>query len=142
MDAPFDLLFQQAPDALIFADREGAIRLWNAGAERIFGYTAVEVVGGSLDVIIPERFREAHWRGFRRAIDAGDTKYAGRALTTRALHQEGRTLYVDLMFALIRDAGGAVIGVLATGRDSTESYLAQKALRERANPIDKQTSSK
>ena len=57
------LLVEQAPDAVIFADREGTIREWNPAAERIFGYSRDEAVGQSLDIIVPERFREAHWRG-------------------------------------------------------------------------------
>ncbi|HYC45570.1 MAG TPA: PAS domain S-box protein [Burkholderiales bacterium] len=135
---PFDLLFEQSPDACIFADRNGAIRLWNAAAERVFGYAAPEVLGGSLDVIIPERFRAAHWRGFQQAIDSGSTKYAGRALTTRAVHKDGRSLYVDMTFALLKDRDGAVLGALAVTRDCTEAYLAQKALRERIAQLEKQ----
>ena len=45
---------EQAPDALLYSDREGIIRLWNQGAERIFGFSAAEAVGASLDIIIPE----------------------------------------------------------------------------------------
>jgi PAS domain S-box-containing protein len=135
------LLVDQAPDALIFADAAGAIRLWNAAAERIFGYAAADVLGGSLDVIIPPRFRDAHWRGFRSAIESGSTKYAGRALTTRAVHRDGRVLYVDLTFALVRD-GEAVIGALAIARDSTESYQSQRALRARVAELEKQNTPK
>jgi len=53
----FQAIVEQAPDAIIFADREGAIRVWNRGAEAVFGYAAAEVLGNSLDVIIPERNR-------------------------------------------------------------------------------------
>jgi PAS domain S-box-containing protein len=74
---------------------------------------------GSLDVIIPERLRAAHWEGFNRAIDSGQTKYAGKVITTRSAHKNGGKLYVDLSFALVRDRAGAVIGALAIGRDCT-----------------------
>src|SRR5688572_24802795 len=86
----FESVFNQSPDALILADREGAIRLWNPRAERIFGYAAADILGASLDVIIPERFRTAHWLAFRRALETGATKYGGRTLVTRALHHHGR----------------------------------------------------
>jgi len=46
------------PDALIFADENGIIRLWNGGAEALFGFTATEAIGQRLDLIIPERLRE------------------------------------------------------------------------------------
>ncbi len=122
----FDLLFDQAPDALIFADVEGRIRLWNAGAEGLFGYARSEAIGRSLDLIIPERFRAAHWRGFERALAARETRYAGRVLTTRAAHKDGRKLYVELGFSLPMNAEGEVIGVLASARDGTERYLASR----------------
>ncbi|HEX4522267.1 MAG TPA: PAS domain S-box protein [Casimicrobiaceae bacterium] len=124
-------IVDQAPDAIIFADRDGMIRLWNRGAERIFGYAAAEALGASLDLIIPERFRRAHWEGFRRAIDTGRTKYADRALTTRSAHRDGSKLYVDLSFGLVTDDGGMILGALAIGRDCTERYAADAALRSR-----------
>src|SRR5262245_765457 len=89
---------EQAADAMIYADRDGAIRIWNHAAERLFGYSAAEVTGGSLDVIIPERFRPAHSAGFRKAVESGETKYGNRVMTTRSVHKNGRRLYVDLTF--------------------------------------------
>lgn len=70
----FEAIAGQSSDAVIFADRDGAIRIWTRGAETIFGYSAAEVLGKSLDVIIPDRLRSAHWEGFRKAIDTGETK--------------------------------------------------------------------
>jgi PAS domain S-box-containing protein len=131
-----ELLCEQAPDAFVFADVSGAIRLWNPSAERLFGYAATEAMGSNLDMIIPERFRNAHWRGFERAIETGATKYAGRTLTTRGAHKDGRTLYVALTFSLVRDGDGKIIGALAIARDCTESYLAEKALRERLSEAE------
>jgi PAS domain S-box-containing protein len=123
----YESIVEQAPDAIIFADREGAIRVWNSGAHAVFGYAASEVLGESLDVIIPEPLRKAHWQGFDKALESGTTKYAGRVLTTRSVHKDGRRLYVDLSFALVRDAAGAIVGALAIGRDCTERYLAERA---------------
>lgn len=109
-------LLEQAPDALIYSDLNGRIRLWNAAAAEMFGRSADQALGESLDIIIPERFRAAHWAGFNRAVATGHAKYHGQVLTTRAEHADGRKLYVDLSFSLIRDAAGAVIGVLSTAR--------------------------
>ena len=125
-----EALALQMPDALIFADRDGTIRVWNRGAENVFGFTADEVVGQSLDVIVPERLRSAHWAAFRSAIDAGRTRGGNQVRTTRSIHKDGRKLYVDLSFGLIIDASGAVAGAVAVGRDCSERYLAEKALRE------------
>ena len=79
-----DRLYRQivdnARDAIIFADREGVIRLWNSGAEDIFGYNASEAVGQTLDLIIPERFRQRHWEGYRKVMATGVTKYSKELL--------------------------------------------------------------
>ena len=126
-----EALALQMPDAMIFADRDGIIQVWNQGAENVFGFSANEVVGQSLDVIVPERLRAAHWAAFHSAIDAGRTRHANQVRTTRSIHKDGRKLYVDLSFGLIVDAAGAVAGAVAVGRDCSERYLADKALRER-----------
>lgn len=118
----------QAPDALICADIEGSIVAWNAGAERIFGHTPAEAIGRSLDIIIPDRFRHAHWEAYNHSIARGRTRHpAGRVLTTRALHRNGNRLYVDLSFGLLKNAAGTVIGVMAIARDSTERHAAARA---------------
>lgn len=125
----FQAIVEQASDAIIFADRAGAIRVWNRGAEAVFGYSAAEVLGNSLDVIIQDRLRSAHWEGFRRAIDTGQTKYADRVLTTRSIHKDGSKLYVGLSFGLVRDGAGAVAGALAIGQDCTARYSSDSVLR-------------
>ncbi|MEO8924089.1 MAG: PAS domain S-box protein [Caldimonas sp.] len=122
---------EQIADAVIFADREGVIRIWNRAAETLFGFSAIEVVGRSLDIIVPERFRQAHWAGFHRAIESGKTTGAGAVRTTKATHKAGHTFYVDLSFGLVRDASGVVIGSTAMGRDCTARFNAEKELRAR-----------
>ena len=129
-------LVAQSPDAIILSDREGNIEVWNAAAERIFGHRADEVIGRSLDVIIPERLRAAHWAAFRISVETGREKYAGRVLTTRSMRKDGAKLYVDLAFALIRDAAGAVTGVVATARDCTARYEEERALRARVAELE------
>ena len=72
----------------------------NRAAEVIFGFTASEANGASLDMIIPERLRAAHWRGFDAAIETGTLSLSGRATLTRALHRSGRRVYVEISSAL------------------------------------------
>ena len=127
-------LVEQMPDALIHADREGTILLWNRGAEKVFGFAADEVLGRSLDVIIPPHLRQGHREGMRRAIEAGHTRGGSRVRTTRSLHKDGRRLYVELSFGLVVDAAGAVVGTVAVGRDGTERYLREQAMRQRSKP--------
>ena len=132
------LLIDQSPDAMIFADREGIVRVWNAAAERIFGFAAADAIGGDLNIIIPESLRDAHWQGFDRAIAAGDTKYRGQSLPTKAVKSDGSTIYVELSFAIIREAGGEVIGALANARDITERFERDRAMRRRLRELEGQ----
>jgi PAS domain S-box-containing protein len=112
----FRLLIEHGPDAVIFADRQGTIRVWNNAASKLFGYTADEAIGRSLDIIIPERLRNAHWKGFERAISRGNTDLSGPAIKTRANHKAGEKRYVTLAFSIIRDRQDEVIGAMATAR--------------------------
>jgi PAS domain S-box-containing protein len=123
-------------DALIFADRDGLIRLWNAGAEAVFGYTADEVIGKNLDIIIPERLRRAHWDGYDKALAAGHTMHGRRALPTRSMRKDGSKLYVELSFSVVKDADGTVIGAMAIGRDITARFEEEKAQRARIGALE------
>ena len=122
-------ILEQAGDAVIFADSEGVIRIWNAAAVRIFGFTKEEALGKSLDLIIPEHLRQAHWTGFRRAMQSGATRLGGRPTLTRGLHQSGRRLYVEMSFAVVRAPSGIVAGSVAVARDATARYHEEKARR-------------
>ena len=125
-------ILAQAADAIIFTDRDGVVRLWNRGAEVVFGYTAAEVLGQGLDIIIPEAFRRAHDQGFQRAMATGQLRNEGRVLTTRAQGKYGNRLYIDFSFSLVKDAEGAVSGAVAIGRDVTAAWLEKAAERKRA----------
>lgn len=123
------LILEQMHDAVIFVDPYGVIKLWNRGAEGIFGFTAADAIGGSLDLIVPERFRTAHANGFRQAVTSGQLKSAGRVLTTRAHEKTGRRLYVDFSFGLVKGTDGELFGVFAVGRDATARHQAESSSR-------------
>jgi adenylylsulfate kinase len=114
----YQAVVDQGLEATIFADRDGIIRIWNARAEALFGYAGSEAVGKSLDLIIPQHLREAHWQGYRRAIAAGRTRSDGKPMLTRAMHKDGGKLYVELAFGVVTAAGQQVLGALATARPS------------------------
>ncbi len=111
---------EQAPDAIIFADREGVIRIWNARAEALFGYAPGEAIGKTLDLIIPEHLRAAHWRGYHQAIAAGHTRLGDKAMLTRATHKDGSQLYVELAFCVVGHPSLGTLGALATARRSAK----------------------
>lgn len=125
---PWHDIVSGVAEAVIFADREGLIRSWNEGAEVIFGFTADEALGHSLDLIIPERLREAHWRGYHAAVERGATTGGRRARLTRGTHRDPeRRLYVEMSFAVVTDATETVEGAVAVARDVTEAHLAKRS---------------
>jgi PAS domain S-box-containing protein len=121
-------ILEHIADAVIYADDEGRIRRWNAAAADLFGHGSEEALGQSLDLIIPERLRPAHWGGFEAAVKSGALKLSGRPTVTRAMHRTGRRLYVEMTFALVTaHAGGAARGAVAVARDVTERIEQQRA---------------
>lgn len=120
-------IVDQMQDAVILADRDGVIRLWNRGAEIIFGFSAAEAIGAGLDLIVPEKLRGRHHDGFRRTVASGHLRTHGQVLTTRANHKYGSRLYVDFSFGLLKDADGHVNGVFAVARDATARHLGEVA---------------
>lgn len=123
-------LVEGAGDAVIVADAEGTIVLWNGAAERIFGFTKDEALGQTLDIITPERFRQRHWDGYRVTMDTGVTRYGTTLLKVPALHRDGSKLSIAFTVSLLKDAAGQVTQIVAIVRDETERFQAERALKE------------
>jgi PAS domain S-box-containing protein len=123
-----EMIIDQVADAVIYANRSGAIVRWNRASTALFGYSQQQAIGASLDLIIPEHLRAAHWKGFHAAIASGAMKLQGRPTLTRARHKSGRKLYVEMTFAIVKsDAEGEVIGSVAMARDVTERVERERA---------------
>ncbi|MBI3458570.1 MAG: PAS domain S-box protein [Candidatus Rokubacteria bacterium] len=138
MSAPVDLaaLLRAAGDAIVVADPEGLIRLWNPAAERIFGFTAEEALGRSLDLIIPERFRARHWAGYREVMRTGQTRYGSEVLRVPAVGKDGRRISIAFTVALLTDTRGRVTGIAALVRDETRRWEEEQALRRRLAALE------
>lgn len=132
-----DRILAGAPEAVLVCDRNGAIRFWNAGAERIFGHLAEEALGASLDLVIPERLRSRHWAGWEIAMRSGRTRYGdGQLLAVPALHKDGRQLSIEFSIQLLPEAGRPVDWVVAIVRDVSERFAREKALRLRLQELE------
>jgi len=125
-------IIEQTTDALIYADRAGDIRRWNAAAAALFGFSREEAIGKNLNLIIPEHLREGHWAGFDAAMQRGQLKLGGRPTLTRGLRKSGEKLYVEMTFALVKDASGSAVGAVAMARDVTERTERERAARKAA----------
>lgn len=129
---PWERIVADVGDALIYIDDQGVIRVWNAHAAALFGFSAQEALGHSVDLIIPAHLREAHWRGFERALQRGTVSRA-EVRTTRGLHKDGRKLYVDMSFSIVKNDAGQALGSTAMARDATNRYLAEQKQRVSSN---------
>jgi PAS domain S-box-containing protein len=117
-------------DAIIYADAKGAIRFWNSGATRIFGFAEAEAIGQSLDIIIPERLRARHWTGFRETMRTGQSRYdSGQLLAVPAIRKDGAPISVEFTIVPFADDSGQMIGIAAVMRDVTARFEELRNLR-------------
>ncbi len=118
-------------DGIIAADANGAITLWNPGAERMFGYTEAEALGQSLDLITPERLRQRHWAGYQKSMETGTTKYGNDLLRVPAVHKDGRAMSIAFTVAMLFTPEQKVGAIVAVIRDETIRFNDDRALRKR-----------
>jgi PAS domain S-box-containing protein len=127
-----DSILAASADAVVATDRAGIIRIWNPGAERIFGHRENEALGQSLDLIIPERLRARHWDGFRQVIETGESRYgAGDLLSVPSIRGDGQRISVEFTILPLKDEQGQMTGMAAVMRDVTKRFDEMKALRQR-----------
>ena len=132
----FQRIVEDSPIAILFADREGKIRFWNAGAEALFGYAAQEALGQSLDLIVPERQRARHWEGWDRVMASGVTKYGRDALAVPALKKDGSRISIEFNIVLVRAASGELAGAAALIQDVTARWQKQKEINARLAELE------
>ena len=132
----FEQLANVMGDGVVISDAEGKIVFWNSAAERIFGYTANEALGKSLDIITPERFRERHWDGYKKSMETGITRYGSTLLTVPALHKEGKALSIAFTVAMLTNSDGNVEGIAAVVRDDTARFQADRLLKKRIAELE------
>ena len=130
--------------AIIYGDQQGIIRLWNSGAEEMFGWQAQEAIGRSMDLIVPEKHRPRHWEGYHKVMQSGVTKYGRAALAVPALRKDGSRISIEFFVVLVRDEEGKLQGCAALISDVTarwerekESKAKMAALESRIRELEK-----
>ena len=126
----YEQLVEVLGDALVVADAGGVIRLWNAAAERLFGFTKAEALGNSLDLIIPERLRARHWAGYNKTMTSGDTRYNGALLRVPAVTKNGRPLSIAFTVAVLLGEERRLTGIVAVIRDDTRQFSEERVLHK------------
>ncbi|HZZ85487.1 MAG TPA: PAS domain S-box protein [Anaeromyxobacteraceae bacterium] len=139
----YQRIVEGSPDAVIFGDAKGIIQLWNAGAQAIFGFTAAEAVGQSMDLIIPERLRARHWDGYDRVMVTGESRYGhGDLLAVPAITKDGRTISIEFTIQMMKDEAGAILGPVAVIRDVTRRFQRDKELGKRLKELEARLAAK
>jgi PAS domain S-box-containing protein len=128
-ESPLDLLLQTALDAVIVMSDGGKITEWNERSAEMFGWSRGEAVGrGLAELIIPERYRDAHARGLRRFLETGEEGYLRRRVELPGLHRGGGEFPVELRISPVGLAHGtAFVGCL---RDVSARQALRQELQE------------
>src|SRR5258705_143811 len=122
----FSAVVESSNDAIITQLPDGTITGWNGAAERLFGFTAAEVIGKSINIIVPPD-RQGEVRNIIERTSRGEPI---EPFDTSRVHKDGRTLDVSLSISPIRAVSGKIVGISKTARDITESKRTEEALNQ------------
>jgi PAS domain S-box-containing protein len=129
-------LIECVGDAIIVADAQEKIVLWNPAATRIFGYSEAEALGNTLDLIVPERQRQRHNEGYSKSMETGTTRYGTSLLKVPAKHKDGSMLSIAFTVGMLFDANQKANGVVAIIRDETARFAEERALKKRITELE------
>lgn len=100
--------------AAIVANRDGVIQEWNRAAEVIFGYSAAEAIGQSIQIVVPEEERADHWRGYHRVFAANRMNYSpDHILDIEGIRRDGSRVPLDAMLQPVYDGSGRIVAITA-----------------------------
>jgi formate hydrogenlyase transcriptional activator len=126
-EAQFRALFEFSPDAIIASDRDGRITEINARVASMFGYQRDELLGQSIEILVPERFRHTHPGRRTEYATSARVRPMGAGLELFGRRKDGTEFPADIMLGPVETENGRV--VLSVIRDLTEKREAEEALR-------------
>ena len=141
-DVDLNALIAAIGDAVMVCDAQGAITLWNPACERLFGHAEAEVLGKTMDMIIPERLRKRHWDGYEKTMATGITKYGHDVLRVPAVDKQGNSLSIAFTVAMLYGADGKVSAIASIIRDETARFNEERALKKRVAELEAQAAAK
>jgi PAS domain S-box-containing protein len=125
----FRCVVQSAGDAIVISDENGKILFWNKGAETIFGYTEDEVIGASIEILMPVHYRARHCAGFERFRATGRSHIIGKTVEFEGLRKNATVFPVEL--SLASWTNGQTTMLTAIIRDITERKRAEELQMEK-----------
>jgi PAS domain S-box-containing protein len=138
----YKMLVESVGDAVMACDASGAITLWNPACERMFGFTQLDAMGKSLDMIIPQRQQQRHWDGYHKTMQTGITKYGSDVLRVPAMHKDGHRLSIAFTVSMLHTPDGKVSQIVAVVRDESARFSEDRNLRKRLVELETQIAAK
>ncbi len=134
-EAIFRAVTSSASDAIVSTNELGVVIVWNSRAEQLFGYTEAEIIGRSMDVIVPNHYRNRHREGVKRLRATGEPRLGNRPVELEAQHVDGRIFQIELTLSIYRVDGR--LHYAAIIRDITERRRVDAQLRLYADELRK-----
>ncbi len=129
-------IVENSQDAIVLTNADGVIQIWNLGANKMFGYSPEEAVGQTLDIIIPDRFRDSHWDGFNNTMATGHSKYEEDMLSVPAIKKDGSRISIEFTIVMSKDDQGIPTGISAIIRDVSERRQQDKQMKDRVAELE------
>ena len=129
-------IVEKSQDAIVLTNADGVIQIWNLGANKMFGYSPEEAVGQTLDIIIPDRFRDSHWDGFNNTMATGHSKYEEDMLSVPAIKKDGSRISIEFTIVMSKDDQGIPTGISAIIRDVSERRQQDKQMKDRVAELE------
>ena len=129
-------IVENSQDAIVLTNADGVIQIWNLGANKMFGYSPEEAVGQTLDIIIPDRFRDSHWDGFNNTMATGHSKYEEDMLSVPAIKKDGSRISIEFTIVMSKDDQGIPTGISAIIRDVSERRQQDKQIKDRVAELE------
>ncbi|NTW05531.1 MAG: EAL domain-containing protein [Peptococcaceae bacterium] len=127
-DNRFFAVTESATDAIITIDSDGIVVMWNRAAEEIFGYSRQEIIGNSLELIVPERFWRLHDEGMKKVVSTGQSKLMGKTIELLGKRKDGNEFFIELSLSQWKMKEGIYFtGII---RDITLKKRAEDAIRQ------------
>jgi len=128
-------LIETAHDAIVCIDEDGSVRVWNHSAEKIFGYSKSEIMGKSITIIIPEKYKKKHEEGLQRFLQTGQARMIGRSIDVFGKTKEGVEVPIGLSLSF-QKIGNKRYNFTGIIRDRTFEVDTKQQLSEKSNKLE------